>query len=185
MIMDTIDFISLPEKAQANLNRLSTRVAGVVPVETKTWEFAVNQLQADTYFPTIVLDVAHWASKGNIYLYIIRLVTEDVDLSNLENAFSTAKAKKNGRAYPRLNSPSRCFYVGSSRNVRQRLKDHLGYGAKSTFGLHLAHWASGLPIELEFTCAKYQAGLDPQVYQALEDTLWDEMSPMFGRKGAK
>ena len=54
-----------------------------------------------------------------------------------------------------------------------------------TYGLHLAYWANQLPLELEFECAKYQAGLDPQVYQALEDTLWDEMSPMFGRKGAK
>jgi hypothetical protein len=58
-------------------------------------------------------------------------------------------------------------------------------GSKSTYGLHLAHWAGSLPIELKFMCAKYQAGLDPQLYQALEDALWDEMSPMFGRRGAK
>jgi hypothetical protein len=184
-MMDTIDFNGLPQKAQANLIRLSALVAGVVPIETNAWKFAVNQLQPGVELPTIVLDVAQWSGKGNIYLYTIRLLTESVDLSQIKEAFKIAKEKKDGRAYPRLNNQSRCLYVGSSRGIRQRLKDHMGYGATGTYSLHLAYWANNLPLELEFKCAKYQAGLDPQIYQALEDTLWDEMLPMFGRKGAK
>jgi hypothetical protein len=180
-----MDINFLLNKAQSDLLRLAARASVIKPVETNSWVFAVNQLQLGTELPTIIHDVAQWAGKGNVYLYIIRLVTEGVDLSNLENVFLTAKAKNDSRAYLKLNSQSRCLYVGSSRYMRQRLKDHLGYGAKSTYGLHLAYWAGSLPIELEFMCAKYQAGLDPQLYQALEDTLWDEMSPMFGRKGAK
>jgi hypothetical protein len=132
-----------------------------------------------------MLDVAEWAGKGHFYLYIIRLVTAEVDLSNIEDAFLEAKEKKDGRAYPRLNGRSRCFYVGSSHYMRQRLKDHLGYGAKSTYGLHLAYWAGSLTLELEFMCAKNQAGFEAGVYQILEDALWVEMAPMFGRIGAK
>jgi hypothetical protein len=184
-MMETIDFNSLPKKARAKLNRLAALVAGVVPVETNTWTFAVDQLQPGAELPTIIHDVAQWAGRGNIYLYCIRLVTDSVDLSQIKESFKKAKEKKDGRAYPRLNSQSRCLYVGSSRGIRQRLKDHMGYGAIGTYGLHLAYWANHLPLELEFKCAKYQAGLDPQVYQALEDALWDEMAPMFGRKGAK
>lgn len=182
---DTIDFNSLPTKAQANLIRLSALVAGVVPIETNTWKFATNTLRPSTETPTIVLEVAQWAGKGNVYLYTICLVTEQGDLSKIRNAFSSAKATQNDRAYPRPNGQSCCLYVGSSKKVHQRLKEHLGYGAKGTYALHLAHWASRFPVELEFMCAKYQAGLGPEVYQALEDTLWNEMSPMFGRKGAK
>jgi hypothetical protein len=162
-----------------------------VPIETNTWRFATNTLQPSTETPTIVLEVAQWAGKGNIYLYTICLATEQCDPSKIRTAFSTAKAKKDGRAYPRLNSQSRpksqsrCLYVGSSEKVHQRLKEHLGYGAKGTYALHLAHWASQFLVQLEFKCAKYRAGLDPEIYQALEDALWNGMSPMFGRKGAK
>ena len=184
-MMVPIDFNSLPIKARADLLRLSELVAGIVPVETNAWKFATNQLQPGSELPAIVFDVAQWAAKGNIYLYVIRLVTEDVDLSAVEDTFLAAKAKKDGRAYPRLNGQSRCFYVGSSRYMRQRLKDHLGYGAIGTYGLHLAHWANHFPLELEFMCGKIQAGYDPKVYQLLEDALWDELLPMFGRKGAK
>ena len=183
--MESIDFNSLPVKAQADLMRLSELVAGIVPVETTAWKFSTNQLQPGSELPEIVFDVDHWAAKGNIYLYVIRLVTEQVDLSTIRDAFIAAKAKKDGRAYPRLNGQSRCFYVGSSKGMRQRLKDHLGYGAISTYGLHLAHWANHFPLELEFVCAKYRAGCELEVYQLLEDALWDELSPMFGRKGAK
>jgi hypothetical protein len=49
-------------------------------------------------------------------------------------------------------------------------------------------WRIGLadcPLSLNSCVVKYQAGLDPELYQALEDALWDEMSTMFGRRGAK
>jgi hypothetical protein len=184
---DTIEFNSLPTKAQAELIRLSALVAGVVPIETNAWRFVTNTLRPSTAAPTIVIEVAQWAGGGNVYLYTICLVTEQYDLSKIRDAFSAAKATQYGRAYPRINgqSQSRCLYVGSSKKVHQRLKEHLGYGAKGTYALHLAHWASYFPLELEFKCAKYQAGLDREVYQVLEDTLWDEVSPMFGRKGTK
>ncbi len=184
-MMETIDFNGLTIKTQDNLIWLSTQVSGIVPIETNTWIFVTNTIQPGIGTLSIINDVSQWVGKGNITLYIIRLVSEQINLSAIEEAFKTAKAKKDGRAFPRFNGPSRCFYVGSSRNLHQRLKDHLGYGAKSTFGLHLACWASHFPLELEFKCAKYQGGRDSRVYQALEDTLWDELSPMFGRRGAK
>ena len=182
----TIEFNTLPTKTQVRLIELSKLVDGVMPIETKTWKFATSTLQPSTETPTIVLEVAQWAGKENIYLYTICLVTEQCDLSKIRIAFSEAKAmKKNGRAYPRLNSESCCFYVGSSEKMHQRLKEHLGYGTQGTYALQLAHWASSFQIELEFKCARYKAGHAREVYQALEDTLWDEMSPMFGRKGMK
>jgi hypothetical protein len=66
-----------------------------------------------------------------------------------------------------------------------RLKEHLGYGAKATFSLQLAHWTTGLDLELKFICARYRNSAQPDVFQALEDTLWDLLQPMFGRKGRR
>jgi len=185
---DIIEFNSLPAKTQTYLNRLSVLVTGVVPIETKSWKFTTNELQPSTDLPGITAEVAKWAGKDFVYLYVIHLTTGRIDLSKIREAFSKAKStKKNGRAYPRLNNESsRCFYVGScSTDMQQRLKQHLGYGAKDTYALQLAHWANSYPLELEFRCAKYRSGLASEVYQALEDTLWIELSPMFGRKGRR
>ena len=183
--MDKMNLDGLLTKAQTNLLQLATIIASIKPIETRSWKFTANQLQPGGELPEVVLDVSRWAGKGNRYLYVIRLLTEKVDLSKIEDVFITAKTKEDGRAYPRFNHQSRCLYVGGSRGMRQRLKDHLGYGSISTYGLHLAHWTNHLPFELEFMCAKLQAGYDPGVYQLIEDALWDEMSPMFGRKDAK
>jgi hypothetical protein len=43
----------------------------------------------------------------------------------------------------------------------------------------------GLDLELKFICAKYGGLATPDVYQALEDTLWDQLQPIFGRKGRR
>lgn len=185
-VTDIIEFNTLPTRAHDNLIRISEMVVGVVPIEAKSWRFTTNDLQPSAEPSEIIAEVAKWAGKDFIYIYTIHLVTMQIDLSKIREVFSEAKsAKKNGRAYPRLNSESSYFYVGSSEKVSQRLRQHLGYGYKDTYALQLAHWANSFPLELEFNCAKYQAGLSREVYQALEDTLWEEMSPMFGRKGAK
>lgn len=180
---DTFD--DLPIKARASLQKLSDLVVGIRPIDTKSWRFFTNGLSEQT---AIINEVSQWASKGYIYLYIIELVAQPYNISDLKEAFSEAKnTKRNDRAYARLNSDniSVCLYVGSSRGLPGRLKQHLGYGHKDTFALQLAHWASTFDLELEIQCAKYQLGQSAAVYQILEDILWEQMSPMFGRKGMK
>ena len=79
-------------------------------------------------------------------------------------------------------------YVGRKHRKPngQRFKEHIGYGAKSTYALHLSHWAQDFPY-LELTChyAQYQEGTAQNLLQALEDALWEKKTPMFGRKGSK
>jgi hypothetical protein len=76
-----------------------------------------------------------------------------------------------------------CFYVGSSRSLATRFRDHLGFGAKGTYALQLVHWAPPLSLQLEFVCARYAEDTPPEVIAVLEDTLWEARRPMFGRKG--
>jgi len=182
-----IDFKTLPDKAQDNLKELSALLSNVVPIETKTWRFNTGELKPLSKMPDLIDEVASWADRKNIYLYTLRIITEDYDIDKFCKSFSTAKKlKKNNLAYTRFNNKkSKYLYVGRSSNLFQRLKQHMGYGAKSTYALHLAYWANAFNLEIEFRCAKYKGGLAPDVYQTLEDTLWQEISPMFGRKGAK
>lgn len=184
---NTIDFKTLPDKAQNCLNKLSALVSGVIPLEIKTWRFNTRTLKPDSKIPDIINKVADWADKKNIYIYTLRIATKNCDTATFSKAFAEArKAEKNNRKYARCNnSNSKCLYVGSSLNLSNRLKEHLGYGAAGTYALHLAYWANPFNLEIEFQCAKYPTGFASDVYQILEDTLWKEMAPMFGRKGAK
>ena len=102
----------------------------------------------------------------------------------VERAFVKAKDRKtHKRAYPHLNAPGTCLYVGSSRSLATRFRDHLGFGPKGTYALQLVHWAPQLSLQLEFVCARYAEDTPAEVIAALEDTLWDARRPMFGRKG--
>ena len=73
----------------------------------------------------------------------------------------------------------------SSYNLLKRLKEHLGYGAKDTYALQLAHWAREMNLDIEVVCAEYPEGIGQEILQTLEDTLWETLKPMFGRKGQR
>ena len=180
-------FADLTEHTQVAMRRLADSLEGMKPSETKTWTVRTSELRADAGPPSIVADVQQWEAGGrpSAFLYSFT-ATDNLDLSMVERAFADAKAReRNERAYARLISVSRCFYIGGSRSLAQRLKEHLGFGTRKTYAMQLAHWAMPLRINLEFACARYPAPIDEAVLQALEDTLWSQMQPMFGRKGQR
>jgi len=180
------DFSSLPTKAKERLARISNAVSGVLPTETKTWRIQTQVLVEGGNEPDIINDVRKWAAKDSVFLYTFTLTSIVPDLSLLTTAFASAKAAEKGnRAYARLNPPSKCMYVGSSEKIHQRIKEHFGYGAKGTYSLQLAYWAQPFNLEIEVECAKYPAATTSEVLQSLEDTLWAELLPMFGRQGAR
>ena len=45
--------------------------------------------------------------------------------------------------------------------------------------------ARSIDLEIKFECAKYPPGTSKIALQVLEDTLWEELLPMFGRQGVR
>lgn len=179
-------FSSLPNQAQVALAKMSKDLDGALPVDAASWRVVVSELPAGREEVELINTVQAWARGSKKFLYYFQCVTPNVDLTAVETRFSNAKAhEENDRAYPRLNSQSECFYVGSSQSITKRLAEHLGYGAARTYALQLLHWARPLNLELEFVCAKYPESISYAVVQELEDALWGNRSPMFGRKGRK
>jgi hypothetical protein len=179
-------FAELPRQARASLERASAAVDGVVPTAVASWPIAVSELPVDAADCTLLGAVRDWAGGSRRCLYYLDCHSPGADPATIAQAFADAKAQAKGiRAYPRLNSPSACLYVGSSQAIAKRLGDHLGYGAPGTYGLQLRRWAGPLFLRLELCCARYADMTPYYVVQALEDALWEGKAPMFGRQGRK
>ena len=184
--MNSPIFSALPTQTQSALASLSSAIAGVVPIDVRTWQIDVSNLPLEKYGLPLIQEVSEWAGKSKACIYYFECCSPGIDLAEVERVFVHAKTHEtNERAHPRLNNSGKCFYVGSSKSVAKRLTEHLGYGTNKTYALQLIHWARPFSLDLEFVCAKYPANTPSDVVQVLEDTLWKIKAPMFGRQGRK
>lgn len=178
-------FKLLPDQARKHLLELAARVTDVVPIDTESLRVQTRQLNPEIEQRALLDKVSTQTCRDHLYLYYFQVVNNP-DLAEVERTFlNTKEREKNRRAYPRFNRQSEFLYIGSSFNISQRFKEHLGYGSKKTYSIQLAHWASNLNLELDFIYAKYPEDIAHDVIQVIEDTLWDILSPMFGRRGAR
>ena len=120
------------------------------------------------------------------FIYVIQL--EDHNQQQL-NELSTGlrEARKSADDYARVNPDHHCtqtIYVGRSRTLRQRMNQHFGADHNGTFALHLSRWAQDIEAAL-VVCFTEFVGLDDLVVQAIEDGIWETLSPAFGKKGAR
>ena len=107
-------------------------------------------------------------------------------LDNVYTSYKTAKEnKKSERAYARLNKKSHCLYVGSSKGLVPRIKQHLGFGPKGTFAMQLCYWCEGLDLDITLKIYAFGNGISVKAFQAFEDGAWDSLKPMLGRQGKK
>lgn len=93
-------------------------------------------------------------------------------------AFSNFK-QITDRACPKRNIASDVLYVGSStNNLKRRIQQHIGNGAKNTYALHLKHWFAG-----RFQVEVFEYDVSKEVLQIIEDDLSHRLKPAFGKKG--
>lgn len=118
--------------------------------------------------------------------YIYRFSVAQEVSEPLRKAFFEAKAaKKNNRAYCRVNEASALLYVGSSSSLHARIQQHLGFGNHGTYAMQLSHWLPPVEGELSIEVWRFDSAVDGAVLQAIEDGLWTMNKPMFGRQGAR
>jgi len=177
-------FENLSRLTNERLMKLSKDMLTVnKPEETRWYVMNVDIIGGNK--PEFLDRVYEWEAVNTAYLYII-CVTGEVDLDEIERLYSLAKAKKHdGRAYARLNNKSPTLYVGSSRSLKKRLKEHFGFGARGTSSLQISHWCNISTLSFEIHCAKYQPSPGAEIIQEMEDTMWLKKRPMFGRRGRR
>jgi hypothetical protein len=78
---------------------------------------------------------------------------------------------------------SKCVYVGSctKTKLKDRFKQHCGWGNIHTYSLQLKHWLDDADLKVTFSYVKLA---DATVTTQLEDQLHIEMKPLFGKSGA-
>lgn len=100
------------------------------------------------------------------------------DPSKTFKDFQSYKEKKE-RACPKANQPNEVMYVGSTTTgMMKRLKQHLGYGPKQTYALHLNQWYHGKYL---IKVLEYEVAIE--VLQLIEDSIAFTLNPAFGKRG--
>ena len=74
-----------------------------------------------------------------------------------------------------------CIYVGQSKNVSGRLKEHLFLKRESTYALRLNKLLENASITIEI----HEFSNNVNEVQIFEDVLWDYYKPLFGKQGKK
>ena len=154
-------------------------------VEKSSYKFNTEDLQniqlVEIFLNRLKDRIDHKKFK---YLYTFSLPNNPPS-DNIYNRYKTAKGnKKHNRAYARLNGKSHCLYVGSSRGLISRIKQHFGFGPKGTYAMQLSHWwEKGLVITIDIYA--FDNNISTKAFQAFEDGAWSSLKPMFGRQGKR
>jgi len=168
------------------LKKNAERAVKVAKPEVMRISFQMRDLDPQVEPSHLTRKVDDWVTRGSRFIYILETDADILFLDSAQSAFARAKTcERGGRAYARLNNISKVLYVGSSSSLGRRFREHLGYGARGTYALHLSHWARSLFINISLVAARYPAEVDPEVLGLMEDQLWDTLEPMFGRRGRR
>lgn len=128
--------------------------------------------------------------KGK-YIYLFRINNSDKHLGKIKEVYSTFNKGNKPRVpgvtfnIARFNKEhdTSVLYVGSSKKIRNRIKQHLGDGNKRTYSLDLCQWfPKGVDLALEI----YSINSDnQQVLETVEQGFWDTYKPLFGKRSGQ
>lgn len=84
-------------------------------------------------------------------------------------------------------SSSSILYVGSSTtDFKKRIKNHLGTEGTRVYSLHLSKWDNSLEYNLNISAfqviSESEQIVERFIVEILEQQIWDELSPIFGKR---
>lgn len=80
---------------------------------------------------------------------------------------------------------SATLYVGSSQDVKNRLREHLWQAHHLTYALHLGRWCLETEETVSVSLQPILNGGDRGFRQELEDTVWRQLTPRLGKRGGR
>jgi hypothetical protein len=142
-------------------------------------------------------DILNSPFKVNLYLgqfkglngpYIYRILIRDkkycglikrkFDEFQIENKLRSKEKKRHISRYMRFDS--KYLYVGSKRDdIVKRISQHLGYGPARTYSLDMRFW---FPKKILISIEVYSVNLSNDLLVVLEQQMWENLKPMFGKQ---
>jgi len=107
------------------------------------------------------------------------LIKQSFETFQRSNKLLSNTARRHVSIFNKTNS--RILYVGVKCNrIKNRIKQHLGYGPSKSTALHLCHW---VPEDVNLKIEVYKISSSNQEYlKFLEKGFWDTLQPMFGKR---
>lgn len=124
--------------------------------------------------------------KDADFIYVIQVSQNRID-TVAEMRALLDEARRIGGDYARINAENLrtyTIYVGRSKTLRARLRQHLGAKSGGVYSLHLQRWATSVDVDIRISYLKF-SGEDDLLVQAIEDGIWQSLTPAFGRKGGR
>lgn len=173
--MNGWNFGSLASFAAATLEDRASRLRTCRPRAVRQYVFATD-------CPLEFVENLEWLEGSAIYMLFLK---DQSAVEAARNGYSEIHKSKTHKLSRNNGVISECLYVGSKTvgKVSARIKEHCGFKSAKTFALHLRHWQNE-PFEVLLKVA-YFGDVAADLIHELEDALWDEHKPMFGRKGRR
>ena len=158
----------------------------------------LKKIKYDKLYPDLISENPWLGKYCGKTLYIFSVNNFPFNKDELKNIFDEIKNEKQV-SLCRINETSPewknvqsnktvCLYVGSSNDIRQRLKEHLFLCNSNTYAMHLEKW-----FKTELTITIHTWGFNDFLngennanhLQIIEDILWNHYKPILGKQGKK
>ncbi len=125
--------------------------------------------------------------SGNRCFYKIS-VEDRLERAKLQAEFHVAQGTERSYELPQLNKTiwdSPVLYVGTSRDIVKRLKDHLFRAPGKTFAMNLGLWAEDISAQVKVEAFYVKSSQAEMLAADIENSLWDIEKPCLGKRGGK
>jgi len=187
-VFSDTDFKKAIESAKTQLRAVETALSMLASPEITCHSIHLRDLTHDTIEELLEEVPTGYTKKDKEtdFVYVIQVNGGNRKaIDNLRTALE--QARKTANDYSRVNQEhddTNTIYVGRSKTIRARLRQHLGAENQGVFSLHLQRWATQIDMEISI-CQMSFSNADDLLVQAVEDGIWGFLKPAFGRKGER
>jgi hypothetical protein len=183
--------VGLAERAAKRLRAVANSVATFRPLDYQVSCFNLTWLSDPVALKAIDDDVRQKSIRSRCAIYAFRVREADA-YQKIASAFGERALTDDGGIKPysyseyNASSDARALYVGSGRNLPGRISEHLGRtGGVGTYSMRLNKWASVIDADVDVHYWLYPSSIGQPELEALEQELWDELLPFFGKRSGK
>ena len=145
--------------------------------KSKSFTFNTFDLSLNYFDDKITQNI----SRIENVIYIIKM-NRHCDLTEVLNKYKSSDANIKLPKINKENFNSEILYVGSvQNNFKGRIKQHLGFGSKSTYSLKLAKWAKKEKLDVVIEYFVLEKTSSKITLRLIENMLANILKPQFGK----